>query len=324
MIGWKGLAACLGGAMLVASAAWADTPVLRIAAQKAGTVNWELDTIKRNGFDTANGFTLEVMDVAAGPAAQVAFQGGEVDAIVSDWIWVARQRAAGDDFIFIPYSKAVGGLMVPGDSPARTLADLKGQKIGVAGGPLDKSWMLLRAYSQQEYGFDLADETEQVFGAPPLIAEVAQNGEVGGAINFWHFLAKMKVAGMRELISVDTAAQSLGLDPETPLLGYVVRGDLRREHPEMVAGLAKASRQAKELLASDPAAWDALRPMMNAGDDEEFEALRAGFLAGTPNAAPVDEAAAGKMLALMARLGGEDLVGTATTLPEGLFVQPGS
>ena len=127
MIGWKGLAACLGGAMLVASAAWADTPVLRIAAQKAGTVNWELDTIKRNGFDTANGFTLEVMDVAAGPAAQVAFQGGEVDAIVSDWIWVARQRAAGDDFIFIPYSKAVGGLMVPGDSPARTLADLKGQ-----------------------------------------------------------------------------------------------------------------------------------------------------------------------------------------------------
>ncbi|MER2507334.1 ABC transporter substrate-binding protein [Amaricoccus sp.] len=324
MIGLKGLAACLGAALIVGGAAFADAPVLRIAAQKAGTVNWELDTIKRNGFDTANGFTLEVMDVAAGPAAQVAFQGGAVEAIVSDWIWVARQRAAGDDFVFIPYSKAVGGLMVPGDSPAQTLADLKGQKIGVAGGPLDKSWMLLRAYSEKEYGFDLADETEQVFGAPPLIAEVAEKGEVGGAINFWHFLAKMKVAGMRELISVDTAAQALGLDPETPLLGYVVRGDFMREHPEMVAGLAKASHQAKELLASDPAAWEALRPMMNAADDAEFEALKAGFIAGTPSAAPVDEAAAGEMLALMARIGGEELVGTATSLPEGLFVQPGS
>ncbi len=324
MIQLRNLAVCLGAALLVGGAALADSPVVRIATQKAGTVNWELDTIKRNGLDTANGFTLEVMDVAAAPAAQVAFQGGEVDGIVSDWIWVARQRAAGDDFVFIPYSKAVGGLMVPADSKAQTLADLKGQKIGVAGGPLDKSWILLRAYSEKEYGFDLADETEQVFGAPPLIAEVAEKGEVGGAINFWHFLAKMKVAGMRELISVDTAAQALGLDPETPLLGYVVRGELLRDHPEVVAGLAKASRQAKELLASDPAAWDALRPMMNAADDAEFEALKAGFIAGIPSTAPVNEVAAGEMLSLMARVGGEELVGTATTLPERLFVQPAS
>jgi NitT/TauT family transport system substrate-binding protein len=30
------------------------------------------------------------------------------------------------------------------------------------------------------------------------------------------------------------------------------------------------------------------------------------------------------MLALMARLGGEELVGAATALPEGVFVRPGS
>lgn len=313
-----------GLALLLGSAAGAETPVLRIAAQKAGTANWEIETIKANGFDTANGFDLEVVDVAAGPAAQVAFQGKEADAIISDWIWVARQRAAGEDFVFLPYSKAVGGLMVPGDSAAKTLEDLRGAKIGVAGGPLDKSWILLRAYAQKEYGFDLAAETEQVFGAPPLIAEVAERGEVGGAINFWHFLAKMKVAGMRELIGVDEAARALGLDPETPLLGYVLRGEMLRDHPEVVAGLAKASHQAKALLASDPAAWEHIRPMMNAADDAQFAALRAGFLAGTPGTGPVDEAAAGAMLALMAQVGGPDLVGTATTLPQGLFVQPGS
>ncbi len=43
-----------------------------------------------------------------------------------------------------------------------------------------------------------------------------------------------------------------------------------------------------------------------------------------PSDAPVDEAAAGAMFALMAEIGGEELVGTATTLPEGVFVQPGS
>ena len=318
-----GFAAALLGAALVGAAAFAQAPVLRVAAQKAGTANWELETIKARGLDAANGFDLEVIDVAAGPAGQIAFQGGQADAIISDWIWVARQRAAGDDFVFLPYSRAVGGLMVPGDSEAATLADLKGAKIGVAGGPLDKSWILLRAYSQKEYGFDLADETEQVFGAPPLIAEVAERGEVQGAINFWHFLAKMKVAGMRELISVETAAKALGLDPDTPLLGYVLRGETLRDHPELVRGLARASREAKALLASDPAAWDHLRPMMNAADDAEFEALKAGFLAGTPAEGPVDEKAADAMLALMAKIGGAELTGTATTLPEGLFVQPG-
>ncbi|TPE52288.1 ABC transporter substrate-binding protein [Amaricoccus solimangrovi] len=319
-----GFAAALLGAALLGTAALAETPVLRIAAQKSGTVNWELETIKDQGLDGKNGFDLQVMDVAAGPAGQVAFQGGEADAMVTDWIWVARQRAAGEDYVFIPYSRAVGGLMVPGDSPAKTLADLKGAKIGVAGGPLDKSWILLRAYSQKEYGFDLADQTEQVFGAPPLIAEVAERGEVGGAINFWHFLAKMKVAGMRELIGVSEVAEALGLDPDTPLLGYVVRGELLRDQPELVHGFATASREAKELLASDPAAWDHIRPMMNAADEAQFDALKAGFIAGIPADGPVNEEAAGRMLGLMARIGGDELVGGATTLPKGLFVQPGS
>ena len=125
----------------------------------SGTVNWELQTIKHHGFDTANGFELELMDVAGSPAAQVAFQGGEADVIVSDWIWVARQRAAGEDIAFVPYSKAVGGVMVPGDSPAQTLADLEGEQIGIAGGPVDKSWIILQALARKQ-GFDLAAETD--------------------------------------------------------------------------------------------------------------------------------------------------------------------
>ncbi len=314
-----------GAALVVcASAAVAETPVLRAAVLQYGTVNWELDSIKHHGFDTANGFELEVQGMAGGPAAKVAFQGGEADVIVSDWLWVARQRAEGKDYIFIPYSKAVGALMVSGDSPATSLEDMKGKKIGIAGGPLDKSWLILQAYADKMHGFDLAAETEQVFGAPPLIFKTALQGETDGAINFWHFLAKMEAGGMKPLVTVDVAARELGLDPETPLLGYVMRGEMLREHPELVKGMAAASRATKDLLATDDSEWDRLRPRMKAADDAQFEALKAGFRAGIPANAPVDEAAAARMLALMADLGGEKLIGSATTLPEGVFVQPGS
>ena len=248
------LLALLAGFATSASAQ-AEVPKLTIAAQTSGTVNWELQTIIRHGFDEANGFELVVIDVAGSPAAQIAFLGGEADAIVSDWIWVARQRAEDRDLAMIPYSKAVGGVMVPADSKVQSLADLKGTQIGIAGGPVDKSWIILRALALKQ-GFDIAADTTQVFGAPPIIFKAGLDGEVAGVINFWNFMAKQETAGMREVISVDEATRQLGLDPDVPLLGYVVHGEMMREQPQLVAGLAAASRAAKDLLATDDAAWE--------------------------------------------------------------------
>ncbi|WP_150524891.1 ABC transporter substrate-binding protein [Roseibium sediminis] len=322
MVALRKFALGLLGLALTFGAAQAEQPTLKAAVLQTGTVNWELDTIKHYGLDTKAGFNLEVVGMAGNPATRIAFQGGEADIMVADWLWVARQRAEGKDYRFIPYSKAVGGLVVPKDSTAETLKDLKGQKIGIAGGPLDKSWLILRAYAEKEYGMDLAAETEQVFGAPPLIFKTALSGETAGAINFWHFLAKMQAAGMKELISVSDAAVALGLDPETPLLGYVIHGDMADKNPDLIKGLSMASREAKDLLANDPAAFERIRGIMNVKNDKQFEALKAGYIAGIPANAPVNEEQAAKMLELMSRLGGEELVGAAKTLPEGLFVAP--
>ena len=317
----KPLAAAIAAAALWTAAASAQAPTLRAAVMESGTVNWELDTIRHHGLDAENGFTLDVQSMAGGSAARTAFQAGEADVIVADWLWVARQRAAGRDYVFIPYSKSVGGIMVPEGSDAQDVADLAGASIGIAGGPLDKSWLILQAYAAEQ-GFDLAGETEQVFGAPPLIFQTAVKGELDAAINYWHFTAKMEAAGMRKLIDVATAAEALGLDPETPLLGYVVTGDMVRDRPDLVNGLAAASRGAKGILAEEDAEWERLRPRMNAQSDAQFEALVAGYREGIPSEGPIDEEAASRMLELMARLGGEELMGRATSLPDGTFHQP--
>ncbi|MDX0457890.1 ABC transporter substrate-binding protein [Sinorhizobium medicae] len=318
------LAVCLFAACLLALgptfALAEELPQLRAAMLASGTVNWEISTIKAHEFDRANGFELVVQDYADNGATRVAFEGGEAETMVADWIWVASQRAAGKDYVFIPYSRAVGGLMVKDDSDIKALPDLAGKKIGIAGGPLDKSWLILRAYAKQQHGMDLAAETEQVFGAPPLIFKSALSGETAGTINFWHFLAKMRAKGMHELISVSDAAAALKLDPDTPLLGYVLKGEYAATHPDIVKGLYKASRAAKDLLRSDDEVWGALRDKMNAADDAEFVALRDGYRAGIPSGKPIDEAAADRFLRLMAELGGEELVGKATSLPNGLFL----
>lgn len=306
--------------MLASMPAFADDlPVVRAAVLQIGTVNWELATIIDNKLDQKHGFRLDVQPYADNGATRIAVEGGEADIAVADWIWVARQRASGKGYVFLPYSKAVGGVVVPASSPAKSLEDLAGGKLGIAGGPLDKSWLILRAYAQQQYGMDLERETEQVYGAPPLIFKTGMNEQYAGAINFWHFLAKMKASGMRELISVEQAGTALGLDTDTPLLGYYMKESLLTERPELAQAFYEASREAKDLLKSSDEEWKALRPLMNAKTDAQFEQLRADWIAGIPARGPVDSESAAKMLSLMAELGGSNLVGEATGIPVGLF-----
>ncbi|MFT4014788.1 MAG: ABC transporter substrate-binding protein [Paracoccus sp. (in: a-proteobacteria)] len=324
LLGGAALLAGLPGRLLAQTTAQttAQSPALRIGTLENGTVMWEIRAIRDQGLDRQNGFSLQPVALAGNPATQVAMLGGEVDTIVSDWLWVAQQRARGQDLTFLPYSSAVGGLMVAADSPIRALSDLRGKRIGIAGGPLDKSWLILRAWSREALGQDLAEISTQVFAAPPIILNAALTGQVDAAVNFWNFQAKARAAGMREVIAVADAARDLGLDPGTPLLGYVLRDRWIAARPGLAAGLARASRAAKTLLSRDDAPWEPLRPLMAAANEAEFQALRNGWRAGMPAPGPVDLDSARKMFATMARLGGEELTGGLADLPQGLFWWP--
>ena len=64
---------------------------------------------------------------------------------------------------------AAGGLIVTKDSNITEDMDLEGKKIGVAGGQVDKGWLIYRAYFQKKYGKDLVKLSKPIFGAPPLL-----------------------------------------------------------------------------------------------------------------------------------------------------------
>ena len=54
------------------SATAADLPKLKMAVLGFGTVLWELDTIKHYGIDHANGFDLEILEMANGSATRLS------------------------------------------------------------------------------------------------------------------------------------------------------------------------------------------------------------------------------------------------------------
>ncbi len=307
-------------AMLASDALSADLQTVRIGVLKFGTVNWELDVIQHHGLARAEGLRLEVVELAGKPATTVAFQAGDVDVIVSDWIWVSRQRHAGRDFSFVPYSTAVGALVVPANSPIRGLADLEGRRLGIAGGPLDKSWLLLRALAQRRHGIDLDAGTDKVFGAAPLLNKQIEMGEIDAVINFWHYAARLQAQGMTEVIGLRETMRALGADADVPMVGFVFREQWAREHDGAVEGLMRASRRAKDILLSSDAEWERLRPLMRVDDDATAIALRDGYRDGIPRQwGEPERAAASRIFAILAEVGGEQLVGPGRVLAAGTF-----
>lgn len=309
------LAAIVTQAVEKASAA----EVVRVGVLKFGTVSWELDTIKRHKLDEKHGITVDVQAFAGEDATNVALMAGSVDVIVSDWLWVSRQRATGLDLTFVPYSTAVGAIMVPPDSPIKSLGDLAGKTIGVAGGPLDKNWLLIQAMAKKDHSTDLATASTIVYGAPPLLTEKVQQGELDAVLNFWNYCARLEAKGFRRLIGGHEAATALGASGPIVALGYIFHDAWAKDHPAAIEGFVKASADAKALLESSDEEWTMLAPMIP-GEEVERTAMRDRYREGIPKRSQDDaEKDAKALYSVLADIGGEELVGPSKELMPGTF-----
>ena len=309
--------------LLLAAPANAQPQTLTVGVQESGTVQWEIETIKSLGLDTKHGLSLDIRLLADSRAGQIALQAGAVDVILSDFVWVSIQRHQGNAVTMVPHSLAVGGLMLPADSGIATIADLKGKTIAVAGGPVDKSWVTLQAYYHMQTGGMLAADAKTNYGAPPLINELLASGGADAGLNFWQWNARSKVAGLTELISVADMLAALGVSEQPPLLGWTFTDDTAVSKTAALTAFLDASFEAKAVLLTDDTAWDRLRTLMGAADDDIlFAQLRDDYRAGiVTRYNPAEMGAGAEAFALMAEYGGSELVGESDTLAPGTFWQ---
>ena len=315
-----GLTAAAPAEAVEPAGAGGDLATVRAGVLKFGTVNWELNVIKEHKLDEKHGISLEVTGLTGKNPSAVAIQAGAVDIIVTDYIWVSRQRSDGADFTFVPHSLTVGGLVVRADSGINSIADLEGKQLGVAGGPVDKSWVLLQAYYKKTTGRDLKGSVDLQFGAPPLLNELTSMGDIPAVLNFWHYNARLKAAGHKQIIGVTEILTELGITGEAPLLGWVFHESWANENREAINGFLKASLDAKQILRESDAEWDRLRSVMKAPDDAVFVALRTDYRKGIISSmGPESLATAEKVFAILAEIGGEQLVGSSNTLAPNTF-----
>ena len=255
---------------------------IRLGVLKFGTVNWELDVIKHHGLDQKAGLDLDVVGLANKDATAIAFNAGDVNMIVTDWIWTSRQRDAGADCTFVPYSVAAGSIMVHPDGGIKNLSDLRGKKIGIAGSPIDKSWLLLRAFSIKTLGEDIERLVKPIYAAPPLLNEKFKQREFDAVLNYWNYTARLRAAGMKELIKVQELLPQLGVPGRLPLIGYVFGEEWGNNNVNALTKFFKASNRARQIMLESDSEWERLRPLTKAKNNATLTALRDGYRDGIP------------------------------------------
>ena len=310
------IAAAAFAALQIGAATAADT--IRIAVQKTGTFAWELAVIRAHGLDKEANLTLEVRELASPEAGKIALRSGDADIMISDWLWVSRERSLGAKLAFYPYSSALGAVMVPNASPIRTLDDLKGRKLAVAGGPIKElaaaAGFAAAGRHQPGIGFD--DRLRRV----PLVAAQMLNGDMDASVNYWNFCAALEEKGFRRIAAIQDLVLRFGAKGPVAMVGYVFDEEWASANRDRLARFVDMTRKAKQILMTSDSEWDDIAKLTGAPDAATLRAYRDHYREGIPRRRIEDEEKDARVLyRVLAGIGGHDLVGPAPELDPGTF-----
>jgi NitT/TauT family transport system substrate-binding protein len=309
-------------ALVASSANAADR--IRVAVQRTGTLSWELEIIKAHGLDQKAGLAIEPLELASTEAGKIAIKGGSADLMLSDWLWVSRERSLGDSLVFYPSSSTLGAVMVPANSPVKSVGDLKGRKLAIAGGPLDKSWLLLQALARRG-GVDLRRQANIIYGAPSLLTQKALQTESDATLTFWNFCAELESKGFRRSIEIGDVMKELGAKSPVAIVGYTFDNGWASKNRSAVDRFLTVANEAKGILADSDAEWRRLAPRIGvrADDKAALAIYQQRYKAGIFRR-PIaeEEADAAGLYHALADVGGTELVGSARELAAGTFYRP--
>ena len=114
--------------------------------------------------------------------------------------------------------------------------------------------------------------------------------------------------------------EALGVPASVPQLGYIFDEAWADSHAELVLAFSRASRQAKEIMRTSDAEWQRLMPVTTAENEAELDAFMRRYREGiVAHWGPEQQAEAAKLYDVLAKLGGEKLVGAGSELAPGTF-----
>jgi len=252
---------------------------IRVAEVVTGGERILLATMAAAGLDARHGFKLVTRPYGGEEEARRALLAGDVDIIMTDWLWAARQRAGGTDVACVAASIAPAAIMVPHDSQITAIADLVNRRIGIGHDSGNPTWLMIRAAALSASRINL-DLTARTFGPLPGLASQLRAGAIDALVADGPDATQLGRQGYIRLIGSDGLARGFGVDGQIPTAVWAFRDAGMTRRPTILSAFFTASRAASHLLASDAKTWVPLTNLYPGADAAMLAGLRAAHAEG--------------------------------------------
>lgn len=257
---------------------------IKIGVVAFGTLQWELTVIQQQGLDKAENIELNLILLANPQAGKIALHAGTIDIGVADWFWVSNQRTNNNSpLTFAPYSATAGALMVPETSKITSIKQLTKKRIGIAGGEIDKNWLLLQTLASTQYKLDLDESANKTYGAPPILNQQLLQGRLDALLTYWHYAAQLEAHGYKRLLDGAKMLKLLGVEQTLPTLGYIFDENWANQHRQAIQRFLKISRQAKNLICTSDKIWNTVLPLTRSNNKQAQTILHQRYCEGRIN-----------------------------------------
>jgi NitT/TauT family transport system substrate-binding protein len=240
-----------------------------------GAQQFPLTVMDSQGFAAKHGIKVDPIKVASPEAAYTQFQTDDFQLGLGAWTKAAQMRAAGKH---LTNAYGVTGytndVLVKSDSPIKSIADLKGKKIGLFGGPGSGTSLLFQVEAEKYFGFDPMKDAKVFYGAPPLLLGQLQKGELDAVLLLDPLISNVMTQG--GLRSVGNLAgiwrEKTGQNPL--LVTVTLNEDWAKKNPEAAKGFVAAFAEAQRYIKTHKEVWPKLAASVGITSQDGIELLR--------------------------------------------------
>ena len=211
------------------------------------------------GIDRKYGIAAEYRAYPTLDGLFTAIRGKDVDIGFAGWTAIAQFRSKGFPVTMVfPVGRGVTvDVIVPAASPIKSIAELKGKKVGTFAGAAGTATVLFRVVASKFHGFDPGKTGDLQFAGPGLLPALLDKGEIDAAVMFDPLAAKLIGSGKYRSIGNLADAYKAGTGDDFLWIGYSTNDDFMRSQPEALKNFTRAWLEAVDYVKSHPAVFEA-------------------------------------------------------------------
>lgn len=215
-------------------------------------------TMIRQGFDKKHGIAVEYVTYPTLDGLFTAIRGKGVDIGFGGWTAFAQFRSKGAPITMIyPVGRGISlDVVVPANSPLKSLDDLKGKRIGSYAGAAGTATVLLRVLTSKYFGYDPGKTNHLQYAGAALLPDLAAKGDLDAVLLFDPIAVRAIASGKFKSIANLSKIYKDKVGDDFLWIGYATNDDVIAKHPEALKAFNKAWLEAVAYVKANPAVFD--------------------------------------------------------------------